>query len=311
MIPGFTKNLTEQEIKEGVPVRKKYREKVIQDKEHVTSKNTESVFETLELSKQLKEIVNFIDKELAWLNANVEVKAIDIQIRQTKYDEELQTKIDEIGKESLEAIKKVPSDKQKDIIKNYPFEDKKSKKNVAEGFFNPQELQAVVKEEQAKKQEEEEKKELDEANKTVGDGLSDALKTVMRWILGILYIFLCLRAASLIANDLIWRPVPYRILGFIYAFVFGPIITLYYLIFRDTPKIYAFFPLKMYEAEIDNEKTEKDIEIAKSQGRKSLTFYKPLSVIDNLFGFQKTADVLNCIQSNYENWVQKQLSVLR
>lgn len=309
MIPGLTKSLTEQEIKEGAPVRKKYREKVIQDRDLVTNKNTESVFETLELSKQLKEIVNFVEKELAWLNANIEVKAIDIQVRQTKYEEELKSKKDEIGKESLEAIKKVPADKQKEIIKDYPFTD--NTKKLSEGFLNPQELQAVVKGEQAKKQEEEDKKELEEANRTIFDEVKDAFSIIVKWFFIILYIVLCLRAASLVANDLIWRPAPYRILAFFYSFLIGPFVSLYYFFFRDTPTLYAFLPLKMFEIQVDEEKTQKDIEVAKQQARAPMTFYKPLSLMDTLFGFEKTSEVLRIIKEKSDEWKQKQLSVLQ
>ncbi len=304
MIPGLTKSLTDQEIKEGAPVRKKFREKVIKDQDLITNKNTESIFETLELSKELKEIKTFVEKELAWLNANVEVKAIDIQVRQTKYDEQLKEKIDAIGKESLEAIKKVPEDKQKEIIKNYPFPDKK------EGFLNPQELQAVVKEEQAKKQEEQDKKELEQQNRTTVDEIKDAFSIVTKWFLIFLYIGICLRAASLVANDLVWRPVPYRILAFVYSALIGPLVGLYYLFFRDTPTIYAFLPLKMFEIEVDEVKTQADIQKAKDEARAPITFYKPLSLMDTFFGFEKTTEVLRYIQEKSDNWKEKQAAFL-
>jgi hypothetical protein len=45
----------------------------------------------------------------------------------------------------------------------------------------------------------------------------------------IVYVIIGIRCASLAANEVFYKPLPYRILTFVYAFIFTPIVAPYYL----------------------------------------------------------------------------------
>ena len=63
---------------------------------------------------------------------------------------------------------------------------------------------------------------------------------------GLFYTMICLVAGTLAANDAIGRDVQYRILYFIYGFIFGPVVILYYLyrwFNKDAPFIYRMLPI--------------------------------------------------------------------
>ena len=63
---------------------------------------------------------------------------------------------------------------------------------------------------------------------------------------GLFYTMICLVAGTLAANDAIGRDIQYRILYFIYGFLFGPVVILYYLyrwFNKDAPFIYRMLPI--------------------------------------------------------------------
>ena len=62
----------------------------------------------------------------------------------------------------------------------------------------------------------------------------------------LLYVTFCLVAGMLCANDAIGREIPYRVLYFIYGFIFAPVVLIYYLYKwynDDAPKIYRLLPI--------------------------------------------------------------------
>jgi len=65
-------------------------------------------------------------------------------------------------------------------------------------------------------------------------------------ISSLLYVTFCLVAGMLCANDAIGREIPYRVLYFIYGFIFAPVVLIYYLykwFNDDSPKIYRLLPI--------------------------------------------------------------------
>ena len=71
-------------------------------------------------------------------------------------------------------------------------------------------------------------------------------------VTALFYIMICLVGGTLAANDAIGREVQYRILYFIYGFIFGPVVILYYLyrwFNKDAPYIYRMLPIFTTEAE--------------------------------------------------------------
>jgi len=66
-------------------------------------------------------------------------------------------------------------------------------------------------------------------NRSAWDNISAGAATALQWTGIILYICLALRCAAFAANDILYQPLPYRILAFIYAFLLMPIVLPYYL----------------------------------------------------------------------------------
>ena len=81
--------------------------------------------------------------------------------------------------------------------------------------------------------------------------LSTTKDITIQVVQGLFYVMICLVAGTLAANDAIGREIQYRILYFIYGFIFGPVVILYYL-FRwfnkDAPHIYRMLPIFTTEA---------------------------------------------------------------
>lgn len=66
------------------------------------------------------------------------------------------------------------------------------------------------------------------------------------------YITLCLLSGMLASNDAIGREVKYRVLFFIYGFIFAPFVLLYYLVrvgLGTAPKLYTMLPITQTKAE--------------------------------------------------------------
>jgi hypothetical protein len=66
-------------------------------------------------------------------------------------------------------------------------------------------------------------------NRTLWDDIVDACSIMAASAFLILYILVGIRCGSFAANDLLYKPVPYRIIAFIYTFIFCPIFAPYYL----------------------------------------------------------------------------------
>lgn len=89
------------------------------------------------------------------------------------------------------------------------------------------------------------------------DDLSEALQVALQSALKISWILLGIRLGGLVANDLLYKPIAYRALAFIYSFVFLPVL-LPYWIYReikhmffgsadaDAPHFESIFPVVPY-----------------------------------------------------------------
>ena len=106
------------------------------------------------------------------------------------------------------------------------------------------------------------KKTLDEQLKAVnavadqtfdsGKLLSDIMSNTPSFVAYFFYITLCLLGGMLAANDSIGREVKYRVLFFIYGFIFAPFVLIYYLVrlgLGTAPKLYTMLPITQTKAE--------------------------------------------------------------
>lgn len=102
-------------------------------------------------------------------------------------------------------------------------------------------------------------KSLNDANQKAQDEqfnvfrlISSTRDIAIQVVTGLFYTMICLVGGTLAANDAIGREVQYRILYFIYGFIFAPIVILYYLyqwFNNDAPYIYRMLPIFTTEAE--------------------------------------------------------------
>lgn len=102
-------------------------------------------------------------------------------------------------------------------------------------------------------------KSLNDANQKAQDEqfnvfrlISSTRDIAIQVVTALFYTMICLVGGTLAANDAIGREVQYRILYFIYGFIFAPVVILYYL-YRwfnsDAPYIYRMLPIFTTEAE--------------------------------------------------------------
>jgi hypothetical protein len=208
---------TDKEVEEGKPLRLAAREKVLgyyngflgeqrTIKKHIETswnkesaegkkKNREAVQRTLDIFNKnpvYLDSINSIKKELVWWNNNIELSPREVKKRDLEFDESISKKI--------EAVREV--------------------------FSNQQSSQ-----EQKTKSEEEKEKAAKEAllKRTLYDDITDSASVLAKSLFMIFYILVGLRCASFAANECLYKPVPYRVIVFVYTFIFCPIFAPYYL----------------------------------------------------------------------------------
>lgn len=231
------KRATSEEITAALPLRKAARAKVdanlktLLDKERA-DKNTakdgwakatpevQAAYQnTLDIYK-LKEyttLLTFVKTELVWWNNNKELSTVQVNTRDMAYDEQYATYMDKYTKAKDAITQSIAKSKQ----------DADDEKRAAAA------------------------KALSASTVDIAVEVShDAYYYIKR----IFYILLCLRFASFLANDYIHKTVPFRILAFVYGFIFAPFIAPYYIwkeisawIFKKQgPLFISFLPIIPY-----------------------------------------------------------------
>jgi len=85
-----------------------------------------------------------------------------------------------------------------------------------------------------------------------GKLFSDVWDNTMTFVSYFFYFTLCVLGGMLAANDAIGREVKYRVLFFIYGFIFAPFVLIYYLVrvgLGTAPKLYTMLPITQTKAE--------------------------------------------------------------
>jgi hypothetical protein len=294
---------SEKEIQEGAPLRKSFRDQVIINKSTVA--NAQPIFKDLNVESQSSKLLYFIEKELSWLNANVEVTKRQIETRGTSYGENIQTLVNNLGEASIKNISNIDIKNKQEIINKFPFTQFKDRLS--------QSANAI----QEKNKEEKIKINGEIILRTTWDIAWSAIKTAAFWAFIAFFILLSLRAAGFNANETLWRPLSYRILNFIYTFLFGFIWVPYYTVweikaiidsFLETkngvqpPIWYSLFPIKPYipSPPIIDPDTK-----ALKPSEEAFDFNKLL------FGYPDTDEIREWIKSKCAAWNEQQSCALK
>lgn len=164
------------------------------------------------------DIFNYIKREIVWWDNNVELSEREVTTRNTKYQETLGQKFS-----VLENVKNYISTSAISTA-----EEEKQKKKEAQ--------QAA-------------------ANRTIYDDLSDSMSIMGKVLFWVVYILVGLRCASFAANEIMYKPLAYRVLVFFYTFLFVPVFGPYYLWIvikrfiwnTPSPMYEGFFPMNPYD----------------------------------------------------------------
>lgn len=105
------------------------------------------------------------------------------------------------------------------------------------------------------KREKEEEEKAAALARTIYDDVTDSLIIAGKVLFWLVYILVGLRCASFAANEILYKPLPYRVLVFFYTFLFVPIFGPYYLWIMikgffwktPTPMYEGFFPMNPYD----------------------------------------------------------------
>lgn len=296
---------TEQELQLGSIQRKALRDQVLSDKKLLDEATP--IFTQLRILPQSQAARQIVEKELAWLNANIEVTAQQIQTRKTSYTEQLQDAIEKIGDAAVQNIPSINKDAKETIINRFPYSQYKSRLTKAGNL------------EVEKAQEEQKQKEEEIRNRSTTDIVWDGMISAFKWALLAFFILLSLRAAGFNANANLWRPLSFRVLNFFYTFLFGIIWVPYYLIWdfkvlidsilkvapekaTKPPIWYSLFPMTPF--------TPSPPQVDPDTGA-LLPPKDDFDLTKLLFGYPDTPDVKEWIRCQCERWEKLQECALK
>jgi len=229
------KKATDEEVTAGKPLRLAARKKVantfdamvteqrsfksgLEDKwESLDDKEKSKEQKVLDIYKSLPylDLFNYVKGELVWWDNNIELSPRQVNRRDINYDETLEKK-----QKALNLL-------------------------ITKVQNSGHEISA----------EEEEKRREKLRNATIYDDISDSFSKLGQILFWLVYIIVGLRCASFAVNENLHKGVEYRILIFIYTFLFVPVFGPYYLwkgiqnyIWNTPlPPYEGFFPLYPYD----------------------------------------------------------------
>ena len=104
-----------EEVAQAAPLRKQARETVLQRKE-MFDKDYSTYMDAGLTYWQLRPLKTFLESELAWWNANIELTQQQVNTRNTSYVEQLQPLNKELQNNLTKAILALPKDKAQKIL---------------------------------------------------------------------------------------------------------------------------------------------------------------------------------------------------
>jgi len=287
---------TAEEVATAAPLRAKVRDSVLK-RYDIFEKELPTYYDAGLTYWQIRPMKNFLDSEIAWWNANIELTVQQVNTRKTTYVEQLQPLNKDLTNNLKIALAALKPEKSQAIIDKLSgntkeeFIDLSSSTDAATDkkptkAAKPTEEAKAAEAAKATKAAKATEPTIDLSGATASIDLSGIQKTVSAsaeaaaqkekpaketsWgddiasaftialqVVGIIfYICIALRIAGFVANDLLYKAVPYRVLGFIYAFIFAPILIPYYL-YRElahfiwptiqAPHFESLFPMNPYD----------------------------------------------------------------
>ena len=266
---------TPEEINKGTPLRLESRASVMK-RYDIFTKEEQSFNDAGMSVYQIKPIKTFLETEVAWWNANIELTPQQVKTRITSYIEKLETLNKEFQLNLDTAISLLPIEKSKPIVdkiteienqaKNQGFVDTPSPSDTpsssvdlsgAVSSVDVTKLQGTLDTKAAKEKSVKDAEIQKKISRTFNDDLHSAIKHVASIFLTLLYICIALRFAGFASSELLYKPLPYRIIAFIYTFIFAFFLFPYY-VYREiidffwpssdyVPRYESIFPVNPYE----------------------------------------------------------------
>jgi len=286
-----------EEIAEAAPLRQKARQNVL-DKVNIYMKN-EHLYKNAGLTENdLKPLRSYLETELAWWNANLEVTPTQVNTRATLFQETLPVKQHEVQENLKKLLSKMPTADAQKIIDSFP----KDAGFTADLTVLPDtdSLQDIVNNNNIKDTQDAQSIQAAIDNHTVWDDIWSALKWSIIFGLIFAYIYIAFLFAGFAANDILYKPIPYRALSFTYTLLFMPIFFPYY-IYREIrsnfypgegykPRFESYFPMTPYDSTISPD---------------NLTFNQ------KFFGYANTPVIRKWIQTKQDEEKESWLSFLK
>jgi hypothetical protein len=231
--------VTDEDVAKGTPVRIAARQKVqtvfdamvseqrsikrdIQSKWANLSDDDrlvqQRILDTFNRNRVYLDLFNYIKSELVWWNNNLELSPRSVNTHDINYDETV------------------------------------LKKQIA--LENSLRMAITTAQTQSESEEEADAKKREVLrNKTLYDDIWDTFNVLSSWLFWTIYVLIGIRCASFAANQYLYKPLPYRVLVFIYVFIFCPIFAPYYLwkviesfIWKTELPLYeGLFPINPYD----------------------------------------------------------------
>jgi hypothetical protein len=290
---------SDDELAKAAPLRAQVRQAVL--KRYDIFQKESAVCTEAELSYwQIRALKTFLESEIAWWNANLELTVQQVNTRKTLYVEKLEGLNKDLQTNLKTALAALPPEKAHAIL---------NKLTAAEGFvdlsgspvpsvdlsgatasLDVSDLQQSIAPTETPLTTGTQKP------RTWEDDISSAAKYAFAYIGTILYICLALRFAAFAANDLLYKPLSYRILAFVYTFIFAPILLPYYTYREishwiwpktDGPHFESIFPIKPYDPS------------------------EPLTFDKRVYGYADTPGIRGWIQTMRNNESADRLAVLQ
>jgi hypothetical protein len=227
----------------------------------------------------IDELTGFFDKEAKWWE-NTKLCEIDIKTRLTSFKEKADPFLKSIAEKAWPTLEAMSPEDRKKALDSNPI-------RVWREVFDEKNKGLSSKEEEKKK---EEKKVIQGRGFT--DNLRDGFTIALQYLIPVIWIILGLRFGGLAANELLYKPIPYRILAWLYTFVFTPLFIPYYGYKEIKWAVYPFLKRLGYSGE--------EPELPRFESLLPIFPFEPtedVSLFYKVFGYPSTKE--------NEAWVQK------